>query len=132
MWQSPGIINVFQKKVDAGMKPSASSTKPQEGKESHSSDFVLLTSLPPRPGSALVRPGTAKTYAVRNEEENISNAVIQQQVHSDSLLRIFEDKDSTVANEAILFAESGDFKSIRILLERGEDLVSVKGMGGYR
>jgi hypothetical protein len=93
--------------------------------------------LPPRPGSALVRPGTATTRSVGlgqtayNNESNSSSAVIRQQISGDSLLRILEEKQTTLANEALLFAETGNHAGIRSLLESGEDLVSIKGLRGY-
>jgi ankyrin repeat protein len=96
-----------------------------------------LFGLPPRPGSAIARPGTASTRSVGlgqtpyNDESKSSSAIIKNQISGDSLLRILEEKQTSLANEALLFAETGNHVGIKAMVDRGEDLVSIKGMDDY-
>ena len=60
--------------------------------------------LPPRPGSAMSRPGTATGgrnnvgFSKFADEGKSSTALLQRQIDSDSLLRILDEKKSTLGN----------------------------------
>jgi hypothetical protein len=95
--------------------------------------------LPPRPGTA-GRPGTASRRAsgfgyskYESPDEFISNstAILQQQVESDSLLKIMKEKDTSSENRAIIYVEKGDTEGMRSLIDIGVNLGAVKGLDGF-
>lgn len=111
--------------------------------------------LPPRPGTGgdRSRPGTAgdrskSLTATRPGLSNFSNlsyqtpdiesaaattatAVLQREINSDSLLRIFDEANAYKSNEVIMMSEVGDFEGVMALIDNGIDLVSCRGLAGY-
>lgn len=106
-----------------------------ESKEYIRRDQREFAPLPPRPGSALSRPNSASrslAFSRRPDDVKSSSAVIQTQIEGDHLLRILKESKSTLGNDALVAAESGDLDALKkVMASLGDELVDVRGMGGY-
>lgn len=107
-------------------------------------------SLPPRPGSSygpsskfnkdLVRPSTSagsrtstQDFFSYNSPNNLknSNSVIDKQITNDSLLKILSNGEKARINDAIMYAETGNFSAIKKLIDIGSSIFDIRGMDGY-
>lgn len=127
--------------------PSQYSDKPEAANYEDFSVFDINRSnsssnmLPPRPGTASVRPKTAGISNFSNMSFQTPDvdgaavttaAVLQRALNGDSLLRILDEKNAYANNEMIMMAELGDVSGIAMLLSEGDvDFLSCRGLAGY-
>ena len=106
----------------------------------------LITCLPPRPSTAsdktktnlVNRPGLSNFTDLSYQAPcmplppaTAATAVLQREINSDSLLRIFNETNAFRNNEIIVMSEVGDLQGFISAIQNGLNLVTCRGLLGY-
>lgn len=95
-------------------------------------------SRPSTSSSSLSRPSSSRSSKKIISGEFLgpdlltdTNTTLENEVYSDTLLRIMSNDQSKIINEIISLAEKGDAKSLKKLIEKGINVCNCIGLDGY-
>ena len=122
---APPFYTPFQKLINETKQTTCLPPLPSKASEK------IKTNLVNRPGLSNFTDLSYQAPCMPLPPATAATAVLQRELNSDSLLRIFNETNAFKNNEIIVMSEVGDLQGFILSLQSGLNLVMCRGLSGY-